>query len=250
MDDRTVTGRVVAVLDVVAASEGTVSLAELTRVTGIPKATVRRIAEDLCARRMLRRGAGGGYLLGPHMINLGMRATTQLGLRDAAIPYVQELFARTGEIAWVGACSGMTFTMMDTAYGANRAAAVSRYGWPMDTSHSALVATAAGRLVLAEEPALTDRVRARPLSALTQHTVTSWPKLTAMFDAIRDSGMATEHEQSRLGFSCAAVGLRDRAGNLVGVLGVTGHTATLAVQRLTRPLRTAAEDITRTLTTS
>ncbi|MEV6714473.1 hypothetical protein AB0M48_20830 [Lentzea sp. NPDC051208] len=59
-----------------------------------------------------------------------------------------------------------------------------------------------------------------------------------------------EHEQNRLGFSCTAVGLRDGAGTLVGVLGVTGRTANLSVQRLARPLRTAAEDITRTLMTS
>lgn len=250
MDDRTVTGRVVTLLDAVASCQSPISLAELTRATGIPKATVRRIAEDLCARRMLRRGIDGGYLLGPRMMNLGMRATAQLGLSDAAVPHVQDLFARTGEIAWVGARSGTTFTLTDTAYGANRAAEVSRYGWPLDIRHPSFLATAAGRVVLAEEPEITDRLGSRRLPALTQHTVTSWPRLTEVFASVRDSGIAAEHEQSTLGFSCVAVGLRDGDGNLVGVLGVTGHTATLSVQRLTRPLRTAAEAITRTLMAS
>ncbi|HEX6356653.1 helix-turn-helix domain-containing protein [Actinophytocola sp.] len=94
MDDHTVTGRILAVLDAVADHDGPISLAELTRAVAVPKPTVRRIAADLCARRMLRRCADdGGYLLGPRVLELGMRAAAQLDLRQAATPYLQDLFA-------------------------------------------------------------------------------------------------------------------------------------------------------------
>jgi DNA-binding IclR family transcriptional regulator len=86
MDDHTVTGRVLAVLETVAAHDRPMSPAELTRAVAIPRPTVRRIATDLCGRRMLRQGVDGGYLLGP-----GMRAASQSGLRQAATPNMQDL---------------------------------------------------------------------------------------------------------------------------------------------------------------
>ncbi|WP_446219963.1 helix-turn-helix domain-containing protein [Micromonospora sp. IBHARD004] len=63
MDDHTVTGRVMAVLEAVGALEEAATLAALTRHTGIPKPTVRRIAADLVARKILNRDATG-YLWG------------------------------------------------------------------------------------------------------------------------------------------------------------------------------------------
>lgn len=248
MDDHTVIGRVLALLDAVAAHEGPMSLAELTRAVAIPKPTVRRIAADLCSRQMLQRCIDGGYLLGPHMVELGMRAASQLGLRQAATPYLQDLLARTGEIAWIGALSGTTVTLVDSAYSANRADDVRRRSWPMDMYSPAFQATAGGRVLLANEPDLVERLRARPLRALTPHTTTSWARLRTTLEAVRDTGIATEHQECALGFSCVATGLHDQNGNLVGILGVTGHTTNLSIQRLIRPLRTAASDITRTLT--
>src|SRR5882757_1619212 len=97
MDDNTVAGRVVAVLDAVAELGGSVSLAALTRSTGIPKPTVRRIAADLVARHLLEH-CENGYRLGQRLLELGMSAAEQHGLRNAAAPYLQDLFARTKEI--------------------------------------------------------------------------------------------------------------------------------------------------------
>lgn len=248
VDDRTVTGRVLAVLDAVAAHDGPMSLAELTRVVAVPKPTVRRIASDLCSRRMLQRCDDGGYLLGSRVLELGIRAESQLGLRQAATPYVQELLARTGEIAWITALSGTAITHVDSAYGANRVADIRRRSWPMDVDSPAFQATAIGRLLLASEPELVNRPRARPLRGLTPHTTTSWHRLTDVFQAIRDTGIAFEHEECALGYSCVAIGLYDQNGNLVGILGVTGHTTKLPIQRLIQPLRAAARDITSTLT--
>jgi hypothetical protein len=50
MDDHTVVGRAVAILDCVASAASPLPLAALTRKTGIPKPTVRRIASDLTER--------------------------------------------------------------------------------------------------------------------------------------------------------------------------------------------------------
>jgi IclR family acetate operon transcriptional repressor len=65
--------------------------------------------------------------------------------------------------------------------------------------------------------------------------------------AVRDGGVATEHEQSAPGYNCAAAGLCSPDGRLVGVLGVVGRADRLVAQRLTRPVLAAAADIERAL---
>jgi DNA-binding IclR family transcriptional regulator len=59
MDDHTVIGRAVAILDCIASAAGPLALAALTRRTGIPKPTVRRIANDLTKRGMLELTSDG-----------------------------------------------------------------------------------------------------------------------------------------------------------------------------------------------
>lgn len=250
MDDHTVTGRVVAVLDVVGAGQGLVTLAELVRGTGVPKSTVRRIAADLVERGMLER-VGDRYRLGGHLFDLGVRAATQRGLARAVTPHVQELLARSGEIVWVGMCVQDGLTEASIAYGPNRASDVSRRPWPFSVDTPGFAATAMGRLVLAERPDLVEQLRAHPLPSMTQYTTTSWPRMMAVLGEVRDTGIAYEFEQGALGYHCVATGLRAPDGSLAGVVGVTGRTGGgRAGERVVRPLLAAASEIGRALATT
>ncbi|OHV73005.1 IclR family transcriptional regulator C-terminal domain-containing protein [Pseudofrankia sp. BMG5.36] len=242
MDDHTVTGRVVAVLDAVAAQADAMTLAELTRATGIPKPTVRRIAADLVARRLLER-RDDGFRLGSHLLDLGARAARHHGLRDVATPYVQELFARTGEVAWIAAATERSLTLVDSAFGTNRAQAVRQGEGTLEFSGPALLMTAAGRVLLADRPDLVEQLRPQSLPKATARTTTSWPQLIAALAVARDTGTAIEHEQSRFGYSCIAAGIRDQEGSLVGVLGITGRIGSWAPERIARPLVAAAASI-------
>jgi DNA-binding IclR family transcriptional regulator len=222
------------------------TLAELTRSTGIPKPTVRRIAASLVARQLLRR-CEEGYLLGTHLLELGIRAAEQHGLRLAAAPHIHDLLARTREVAWINAISQTTFTLVDIAFGANRSDDVHHNRWPTNIRSAAFLTTAAGRVLLAGQQDITEQVRSRPLPQLTPQTVTSWPRYTAALQVVRDTGAAVEHEQFLTGYSCVAVGLRSTDGTLIGTIGVTGRTGSFAADRLTRPLLAAASDIASTL---
>ena len=59
MDDGTVLGRALLVLDACLCTSQVASLAELTSATGLPKPTVYRLAEQLVRRRLLDRVEGG-----------------------------------------------------------------------------------------------------------------------------------------------------------------------------------------------
>jgi DNA-binding IclR family transcriptional regulator len=245
MDDHTVTGRVMAVLDAVADLADRASLAAVTRRVGIPKATVRRIAADLVARGMLAREESV-YRLGPRLLELGIHAAARDQLRQAATPHVHELFARTGEIAWISAVTDTSHLLLQSAFGLNRAADMRR-PWPTRIRSAGFLTTAAGLVLLADRPELTDDLRSRPLPRATPHTTRTWPRYMDAIQAVRDGGVATEHEQSALGYNCVAAGICGADGRVVGVLGVVGRADRLVAQRLTRPVLAAAADIERAL---
>ncbi|MFE6610918.1 helix-turn-helix domain-containing protein [Amycolatopsis sp. NPDC057786] len=233
MDDHTVTGRVLAVLDAVAARERT-SLAGLARDTGIPKPTARRIAADLVIRGLLRR-VQGGYQLGDRLISLGVRAADQRNIRLATVPHVHDLHTRTGQISWTFMLTPTAFTLLDLAFAPQCAAEIRQNPWPTDFRSRAFVNSALGRILLTDRPELAEPHRG------------TCPRLATAVQVVRDTGIAVEHEQTRPGYSCLAVHLRSPDGTLVGALGVTGRTGISASTRFTRPLLAAAEQVTRAL---
>jgi len=245
MDDHTVTGRVLAVLDTVADLADGATLAALTRSTGIPKPTVRRIAADLVTRGLLER-RGDRYRLGLRMLELGTRAAAQHGIRLAATPYLQDLFARTREFAWIGILSDTTCTIIASAFGPVWAAELRRNPWPTAVHSADFLMTAAGWVVLADQPRLVEHLKSRPLRRSTGYPLALPPQIDAELNRIRDTGLAIEHDRCKPGYSCITVGLRDQSRSLVGIIGVTGRTSSFAAERFTRPMLTAASEITRT----
>ncbi|MEV4140033.1 IclR family transcriptional regulator C-terminal domain-containing protein [Dactylosporangium sp. NPDC049742] len=243
MDDRTVTGRVLAVLDAVADLDGRATLAALTARTGVPKPTVRRIAADLVGRGMLDRDAGR-YRLGRRLLMLGVEAARQQGVRQSVAPYVHDLFARTGEVAWMTTFTDTSNTLLESAFGSQRAADMRR-PWPSVIRSPGFLTTAAGRLVLAHRPDLVEDVRSRALPRLTRYTITNWHRIAVDVARVRDTRVAVEQKQTLLGYSCVAAGVHDRDGVLIGAIGVTGRTGAFVPERLAAPIRTAADQLSR-----
>lgn len=236
------TGRVVAILDAVAAHVGAMSLAQLTRETGLPKPTARRIAADLVDRRLLERGEDG-YRLGSRLLELGLRAAEQQGLRVVVAPYVQDLYARTGEIAWVNVFGPTQMSLVDIAFARNRYDDWRRTPWPHRIDSLEFGSTAVGRVLLAERPEAAERYRERRTRRLTPYTTTSWTQIDTALQQVRDTGAAVEHQQVSVGYSCVATALRDTAGDLIGAIGVTGRAGRLSPERITRALLSASTDI-------
>jgi IclR helix-turn-helix domain len=98
-----VAGKLFRIVDCIAAvDEDSLSLATLTKETGLPKATLYRLLSDLVALGVLDH-THSGYSLGGKLFELGGSVPEYRRLRDAATPYLQELSAATGEAAHLGA---------------------------------------------------------------------------------------------------------------------------------------------------
>ncbi|MFC4602394.1 IclR family transcriptional regulator [Rhodococcus kronopolitis] len=241
MDDHTLAGRLLTIIDAVADLEGPASLAALTESTGIPKPTVMRVANDLAARGVLRRDPGG-YRLGERLIDLGSVATRHHGMRDAAMPHLQELLARTGEVVSLAMLCGDELAELERVYGHNRADVAGR---PLVRRPAAdVVTTAMGRCLLAHRSDLAEAALRVPVPRRTRYTVTSPERIRDDLAAVRDRGFSLEYEQTMEGWCCVGAPILGGNGEVVASVGILGRPgARFTPHRLTRALLSAAEGI-------
>src|SRR4051794_24561551 len=80
-----------------------VSLADISRRSGLEKTTVFRVLATFALRGYVERvGSGGMYRLGLRTFELGMRAVAERDVRTAAEEPMRRLLARTGELVNLG----------------------------------------------------------------------------------------------------------------------------------------------------
>ncbi len=97
--------RVFAILDCFSAEQPELTLAELASRTAIPKPTVHRLAKVLVDQRLLNR-TDAGFRLGIRLFELGELVGERRDLRDASLPFLQELFELTHETIHLGVLEG------------------------------------------------------------------------------------------------------------------------------------------------
>jgi len=121
MDERvTAVGTLDKVVAVLGALEaGPVSLAGIVASTGMPRATVHRLASALCQHGLAGRDGQGRFVLGPRLVTLGHAALDSISVVDAARPALVGLRDATGESAQLYVPSGDTRVCVAALEGRN-----------------------------------------------------------------------------------------------------------------------------------
>jgi DNA-binding IclR family transcriptional regulator len=217
VDDHTMVGRALAVLEAVAECGPNTSLGDLAKFTGIPKPTALRIANDLVQRRVMKR-TPYGYALGPELSRLGETASLHRDF-DRYLPVLEELRAAHGGVAWLTAGRDLV-NLQPVVMVCDTGLSVSRVGGPMPGSVAMLINTAGGHLVLAHQPHLLESVARKGMSPSTPGSLREVNQLFASVNRARQDGVAIESEQSAQGWSCAAA-LLPSTTNKRAIIGVT-----------------------------
>lgn len=217
LDDRSVLGRALLILEAFGVEDQAVGLSELTRRTGLPKATVHRMSRDLVAARLLS-ASPDGYRLGRGLFELGMRAATERTLLEVAVPFLQDLFTRTRETVHLGVRDGDEVVYISKIGGHRQARSPSRIGGRMP-----LYCTAIGKSLLAHSgPETIDRILTGPLVRRTPRTVVAPGLLRAQLAQALESGVTFEHEESTIGIACVAAPILDGSDEPPAAISVTG----------------------------
>lgn len=220
---RTVTSKVLAILEAFEKSRGALSLTDIAEKSGLPLSTAHRLVNELTDWGFLSREPNGRYQLGIRLWELAQNTGRQL--RDAARPYIQDLFSLTGETAHLAVRAGHEVLYIDRVYGSKRVPRAGRVGGRLP-----MHATAVGKVILAfEEDWVRDAYLNRQLERHTAHTHVDPKKLAAELIQIREQGYATTLEEVRLGSCSIAVPVfhTGRIGAAIGLVLPTSQAATM-----------------------
>jgi DNA-binding IclR family transcriptional regulator len=242
LDPASVLGKAMTVLDAFAADDAGVPFAELQRRTGLPKATLHRVAGDLVKARLLAR-AEGGYHLGRHLFELGMRASVERTLLEVATPFLEDLYERTHETVHLGLREGAEVVYVAKVGGHDQARSPSRIGGRMPVH-----ATAIGKALLAwAEEGERTLILSGALEPRTARTITAPGRLRQQLDSVREHGVAFEYEESAAGLVCVASPVLDATDRPIAAISVAGAVTRFRPVDHATSVRAAAAGVAATL---
>lgn len=207
------------------------SLSELSRRTGVSKASVHRLAQELVAWGMLER-SGAEYRLGMRAFELGSRVPRFRVLRDAVRPSMERLHFTTGEAVHLAVKDGLEAIYLEKVAAGEKSAKPSRIAGRMP-----IHATATGKAMIAFSPSsVLEEVISRDLVRFTPYTTIAPGMLLKQVRRTREDGWALEEEEVTLGYCSVAVPLFSGNRMLLGALSITAPTYRAEIHKFSSAL--------------
>jgi DNA-binding IclR family transcriptional regulator len=237
-----VVARALRVLDAFSAEHPALSLSDISRRAGVPLTTAHRLVGELAGWGALERDPAGRYRIGLRLWEVAALAPRGLGLREAALPFLEDLYEATHENVQLAVLDGLEVVYVERLCGRDAVPVFTRVGLRF-TPH----ATGVGLVLLAHaEPGLQDRYLGAPLRAYTERTVTDPRRLRAVLAEVRRAGYAVSDGQVTLDALSVAAPVRDRDG-VVAALSLVVRAGAASPTTLVPLVVTAARGISRTL---
>jgi IclR family acetate operon transcriptional repressor len=217
-----------AILNMVAAESGGLTLAEISRLGDVPKPTAHRIIGVLLDHGMLRTDSRDRYLPGPQCLVLGNRFLDGLDLRREAHDVLRELTEETLETSHLGIREGTRIVYIEKVDSPHPVRMYSRVG-ATNPVHS----TALGRAILAYcDAAAVEDVISAGLDRRTPNTTTDPERFRAKLAEIKRRGLALDDIENEEGIRCVAAPVFDHNGDAVAGISVSGPEQRLTLKRL------------------
>jgi DNA-binding IclR family transcriptional regulator len=237
-----VLGRALHVLDAFSDDADGITLTALAHRTGMPKGSLHRMLSQLVELGILER-VGDSYFLGLHLFELAKQVPLQRRLREAALPYMMDLYEGAHETIHLGVLDDMEVMYVERLGGHRQVHCATRVGGRMPA-----YCTGLGKAMLAYSSGeLVRRVVDSGLKPLTPHTI----RLPGLFvqDLLRsrEQGYAVDREEAVVGVTCIASPIM-RDGHPIAAISVTGPSTRTNVARLSRTVVATAQGISRSLT--
>ncbi len=237
-----VLSRVVRILQQFGPDTPVLRVSEVARRTELHLATASRLVEEMVRLGLLARDADRRVRIGLRLWELASRTPPTLGLREAAMPYLEDLHAVSGHHAQLAVLDDgeALFVERLSAPGAVVNITTIAGRLPLHASSSGLV-------LLAHAPAeLQERILAGPLKRYTGHTPGSPAALRSMLAEIRRAGFVSCPGFIDAHATGIAAPIRDAGGRVVASLGVVIPNDDEARSQIPA-VRAAARGVTRAL---
>lgn len=222
-------------------SGGQLRFSDIVARTGMPKSTTHRLIRALVDLELLAE-VEDGFTIGMAAFELGDLVPVRRELRDAAVPYMRDLFHGTSKAVHLGVRDGFEVVYVEKFGDGHFSDFPSRIGGRLP-----LNCTAIGKVLLAyATPDVIEQALSRPLRRLTPRSVTDPKTLRAQLAEIRKVGFGTECEEATAGGACVAAPVMVR-GHIRAAISLSVAAEEFVPNRLSAAVRTAAAGVSREL---
>ena len=222
--------RALDVIEIMASSDGDLSLSEVMKRVHIPRQSLIRILNTLCDRGIVERTVQRGYYrVGMRLLYLGNRLQDKITLRSVAWPFMQELAEETHKTIELSTLDRDQLILIEQIEGTEGVRLYSRVGGVYPYFH----ALAAGKIYLAHmDPEKRRKVLDKiGLPAVTEHTITDVNELEVELLKVRENGYAFEDQELRKGVRRVTAPIYDFRNNLVGCIGIAATILSFEVEQ-------------------
>lgn len=212
----------------------------------MPLSTAHRLVSELVSWGALERDSDGHYRVGFRLWELGTLVPRAQGLRESALPYLEDLSQNTRENVQLAVREGTQVVFVERIAGSGAVPVFTRVG-----GHFAMTVTGVGLVLLAHAPKeIQDEVLSGRIRKFTEHTVTDVRQVQAMLADVRANGFAINDRQVSDETVSVAAPIRDNQGEVVAAVSLVVRHGTASPHVISPLVRTAARAISRSLVTA
>lgn len=233
-------GRALDILELVA--EGGMTATEVVQDLGIKWATAHRALRYLVERGYLERDEStGAYSVGPRVYAIGSSYVAHLPLVQVARAHLPAAVEQSGATSQLVKRDGGRSVVLSVFEPRNAPVAQTSIGfnWPLNCSSK-------GHVLLAyEDPDFVEDFLAKPLPALTPHSITDPDELRRVLAVVRKRGYAATARDTRLFSGSVSAPVRGASGDIVACVCLIVPAVELSkrMQRLVETATRTAESI-------
>jgi DNA-binding IclR family transcriptional regulator len=240
---RSVSSRLLEVLFAFRPGHSRLTLAGLARLTGMPQATVRRLALELVQAGALDMASDGVLTVGTRLWQLGTLAPLTEPLRTVALPFMEDLCTALQQHVQLAVLEGREAVIVERLSKPGAIGLVSQVGGRLPLHSSAV-----GKVLLAHgNSALFDALVENGLCKFTPHTVIDPVRLRRELGDCRRTGTATVHEEMTPRADSVATRIMDADGSVVAALSVVVRSYSVPLQAVIPSVVASALGISRRL---
>jgi DNA-binding IclR family transcriptional regulator len=237
-DDKTSTAgtqtllRGLALLECVAA--GISDVKGIAAHLGTPRSTTHRMLGSLVQQQYLHHVPYKGYLLGPKLIALGIRALEQRPLVALARPHIELLANHTGDTVHLGVPEGLEVFYLDKISGTRGMEMRSRVGNRMP-----LASTGVGKALLLGVPreqwrGLYDHAMRYRRTQGGGGPAIEWSEYALQMDGYLRQRWVLDLEENELGIRCVGAPIYDLTGKVVAAISIASAVPYMSEERMLR----------------
>jgi DNA-binding IclR family transcriptional regulator len=236
-----VASKLFAILNAFVPGESRLTLTEISRRTGLPLPTAHRLISELVRYGGLEREEGRTYRIGVRLWELGSLSPMRGGLRELAMPYMEDLYEATHQNIQLAVLADLEAMVIERISGRASVPIVGRVGGRLP-----LHPTGVGKVLLAHAPpAVIARVIVAGLKRYASRTIVDPDRLLADLALVRSRGFSVTRDEMTDGAVSVGAPVFGPENDVVAALSVVVDTRMADPERLAPPVRTAARGLSR-----